>query len=74
MARRQVLGPAPGTVTGSFEAGPHLVRGKDVKWLDSAGYARLTALCSTRVWLAQNYTVRTTVAFFAHGLKSRSWP
>lgn len=23
---------------------------------------------------AQNYTVRTTVAFFAHGLNSRSWP
>jgi hypothetical protein len=36
---------------------------------------RLTALCSTRVCLAQNYTVRTTVAFFAHGLNpSRSWP
>ncbi|MER5967501.1 site-specific integrase [Streptomyces sp. NPDC002057] len=39
VTRRQVSGPAPGTVTESFEAGPHLVRGKDVKWLDPAGYA-----------------------------------
>ncbi|WP_405776417.1 site-specific integrase [Streptomyces sp. NBC_01538] len=34
VARQQVLGPDPGTVTESFEAGPHLVRSKDVKWLD----------------------------------------
>ncbi|MFG3467433.1 hypothetical protein ACGF5T_34350 [Streptomyces sp. NPDC047853] len=27
-------------MTESFEAGPHLVRGRDVKWLDPAGYAR----------------------------------
>ncbi|MFD3700036.1 hypothetical protein ACFWUZ_28595 [Streptomyces sp. NPDC058646] len=27
-------------MTESFEDGPHLVRGKDVKWLDPAGYAR----------------------------------
>lgn len=40
VARRQVPGPAPGTSTESFAAGPHVVRGKDVKWLDPAGYAR----------------------------------
>ncbi|MFE9455088.1 site-specific integrase [Streptomyces sp. NPDC006739] len=40
LARQQVPGPDPGTVTESFEAGPHLVRSKDVKWLDPAGYAR----------------------------------
>ncbi|MFD9535777.1 integrase [Streptomyces sp. NPDC060010] len=40
VARRQVPGPAPGTSTESFAASPHVVRGKDVKWLDPAGYAR----------------------------------
>ncbi|WP_327749900.1 tetratricopeptide repeat protein [Streptomyces europaeiscabiei] len=40
VARRQVPGPDPGTSTESFEASPHLVRSKDVKWLDPAGYAR----------------------------------
>ncbi|WP_328738293.1 site-specific integrase [Streptomyces erythrochromogenes] len=44
VARRQVPGPNPGTTTESFEAGPHLVRGKDVKWLDPAGYARWVAV------------------------------
>ncbi len=40
VARRQIPGPDPGTSTESFEAGPHIVRGSDVKWLDPAGYAR----------------------------------
>ncbi|MGC9495701.1 site-specific integrase [Streptomyces sp. WG7] len=40
VARRKVRGPDAGMVTELFEAGPHLVRGKDVKWLDPAGYAR----------------------------------
>ncbi|MFF0746775.1 hypothetical protein ACFYVL_40970 [Streptomyces sp. NPDC004111] len=40
LARRRVPGPDPGSVTESFEAGTHLVRSKNVKWLDPAGYAR----------------------------------